>query len=83
VHSTYFELYRMRTDRHWLHQKLAAFARARGLRHATATRSRVQLLSHLPGDWFISGGHWQNARGTPPPENSGRNLARAPRGAKA
>src|SRR5262245_34256057 len=35
VHSTYFELYRMRTDRHWLHQKLVAFARAKSLK-ATA-----------------------------------------------
>jgi len=35
VHSTYFELYRMRTDRHWLHQKLVTFARAHGLK-ATA-----------------------------------------------
>jgi hypothetical protein len=31
VHSTCFELYRMRTDRHWLHQKLVAFARVNGL----------------------------------------------------
>jgi transposase-like protein len=35
VHSTYFELYRMRIDRHWLHQKLVAFARANSLK-ATA-----------------------------------------------
>ncbi|MCX8156529.1 MAG: helix-turn-helix domain-containing protein [Verrucomicrobiae bacterium] len=35
MHSTYFELYRMRTDRHWLHQKLVAFARAHGLKAAT------------------------------------------------
>ena len=35
VHSTYFELYRMRTDRHWLHQKLVAFARSHGLKAAT------------------------------------------------
>jgi site-specific recombinase XerD len=34
VHSTYFELYRMRTDRHWLHQKLVACARAEGLQAA-------------------------------------------------
>jgi len=34
VHSTYFELYRMRTDRHWLHQKLVAFARGNGLKAA-------------------------------------------------
>ena len=34
MHSTYFELYRMRTDRHWLHQKLVAFARANGLKAA-------------------------------------------------
>src|SRR5262245_49708201 len=34
VHSSYFELYRMRIDRHWLHQKLVAFARAKGLKAA-------------------------------------------------
>jgi transposase-like protein len=34
VHSTYFELYRMRTDRHWLHQKLVTFARTHGLKAA-------------------------------------------------
>jgi transposase len=34
VHSTYFELYRMRADRHWLHQKLVAFARQNGLKAA-------------------------------------------------
>jgi len=32
VHSRYFELYRMRTDRHWLHQKLVAFARTNELK---------------------------------------------------
>jgi len=35
VHSTYFELYRMRTDRHWLHQKLLAFTRTHGIKAAT------------------------------------------------
>jgi len=34
MHSTYFELYRMRTDRHWLHQKLVTSARARGVKAA-------------------------------------------------
>ncbi len=34
VHSRYFELYRMRTDRHWLHQKLVAYARQHGLKAA-------------------------------------------------
>jgi len=34
VHSTYFELYRMRTDRHWLHQKLVAFTRRNGIKAA-------------------------------------------------
>jgi glycosyltransferase involved in cell wall biosynthesis len=29
VHSTYFELYRMSTDCHWIHQRLVAFARER------------------------------------------------------
>jgi hypothetical protein len=32
VHITCFELYRLRTDRHRLHQKLGAFARANGLK---------------------------------------------------
>jgi transposase len=32
VHSTYFELYRMRTDRHGLHQKLVSFARTHGVK---------------------------------------------------
>ena len=34
VHSTYFELYRMRTDRHWLHQKLVSFTRQHGIKAA-------------------------------------------------
>ncbi len=34
MHSTYFELYRMRTDRHGLHQKLVASARAHGIKAA-------------------------------------------------
>jgi hypothetical protein len=37
VHSTYFELYRMKTDRHWLHQKLVAFARKHGLKAAATS----------------------------------------------
>jgi hypothetical protein len=35
VHRTYIELYRMRTDRHWLHQKLVGLARKIGVK-ATA-----------------------------------------------
>src|SRR6185503_19078315 len=35
VHSRYFELYRMRTDRHWLHQKVVTYARDHGIK-ATA-----------------------------------------------
>jgi len=34
VHAAYFELYRMKTDRHWLHQKLVAHARAHGIKDA-------------------------------------------------
>jgi hypothetical protein len=34
VHSSYFELYRMRTDRHFLHQKIVAHARAHGIKAA-------------------------------------------------
>ena len=55
VHSTYFELYRMRTDRHWLHQKLVAFARANGLKAAArefgCSRNTVRkwLRRHVPG----------------------------------
>jgi len=32
VHCRYFELYRMRTDRHWLHQKIVSFAREHGIK---------------------------------------------------
>lgn len=35
VHSRYFELYRMRTDRHWLHQKVVAYARDHGIKATT------------------------------------------------
>lgn len=55
VHSTYFELYRMRTDRHWLHQKLVAFARDHGLKAAArefgCSRNTVRkwLRRHQPG----------------------------------
>ena len=55
VHSTYFELYRMRTDRHWLHQKLVAFARANGRKAAArefgCSRNTVRkwLRRSVPG----------------------------------
>src|SRR5208282_734795 len=55
VHSTYFELYRMRTDRHWLHQKLVAFAASHGLKAAAREfgcgRNTVRkwLRRHVPG----------------------------------
>jgi transposase-like protein len=55
MRSTYFELYRMRTDRHWLHQKLAAFARWNGLKAAArefgCSRNTVRkwLRRHQPG----------------------------------
>jgi len=32
VHSRYYELYRMKADRHWLHQKLVTHARPRGVK---------------------------------------------------
>ena len=34
MHPRYFELYRMKTDRHWLHQKLVAHARQHGVKDA-------------------------------------------------
>jgi transposase len=55
VHSTYFELYRMRTDRHFLHQKLVSFARKHGLKAAarefSCSRNTVRkwLRRHQPG----------------------------------
>src|SRR5512147_2781552 len=55
VNSTYFELYRMRTDRHWLHQKLIAFARTHGLKAAVrefgCSRNTVRkwLRRYQPG----------------------------------
>jgi transposase-like protein len=55
VHCTYFDLYRMKTDRHWLHQKLVAFARANGLKAAArefgCSRNTVRkwLRRHVPG----------------------------------
>jgi hypothetical protein len=55
VHSTYFELYRMHTDRHFLHQKLVTFARAHGVKAAVrefgCSRNTVRkwLRRHQPG----------------------------------
>src|SRR5215510_4064271 len=55
VHSTYFELYRMRTDRHFLHQKLVAFAARHGIKAAArafaCSRNTVRkwLRRHIPG----------------------------------
>jgi transposase len=55
VHSTYFDLDRMKTDRHWLHQKLVAFARKHGLKAAArefgCSRNTVRkwLRRHVPG----------------------------------
>jgi hypothetical protein len=55
VHSTYFELYRMRTDRHWLHQKLVAFAAQHGLKAAarefgcSRNTARKWWRRHVPG----------------------------------
>jgi len=37
VHSAYFELYCMKTDRHWLHQKLVRHAREHGIKDAART----------------------------------------------
>jgi transposase len=55
VHSRYFELYRMRTDRHWLHQKLVTHARQHGIKDAVrifgCSRNTVRkwLRRHQPG----------------------------------
>jgi transposase len=55
MHSTYFELYRMRTDRHWLHQKLVTFAAKHGVKAAArefaCSRNTVRkwLRRHVPG----------------------------------
>ncbi len=55
VHSTYYELYRVKTDRHWLHQKLVAYARQHGLKAASrafgADRNTVRkwLRRYQPG----------------------------------
>jgi transposase len=55
VHSTYFELYRMGTNRHFLHQKLVAFARTHGLKAAArafaCSRNTVRkwLRRFVPG----------------------------------
>ena len=37
MHSRYFELYRMKTDRYWLRQKLVAHARQHGVKAAART----------------------------------------------
>jgi transposase-like protein len=55
VHSTCLEPYRKRADRHWLHQKLVAFARANGLKAAArkfgCSRETVRewLRCYIPG----------------------------------
>ena len=55
MNVAYFELYRMRTDRHWLHQKLVAFARHNGLKAAArefgCSRNTVRkwLRRYQPG----------------------------------
>ena len=42
MHSSYFELYRMRPDRHFLHQKLVAFA-ARTVIKAAAGKAKKEM----------------------------------------
>ncbi|WCJ58044.1 helix-turn-helix domain-containing protein [Fontisphaera persica] len=55
MHTTYFELYRMRTHRHWLRQKLVAFAKTHGIKAAVrefgCSRNTVRkwLRRHVPG----------------------------------
>jgi len=55
VHSRYFELYRMRTDRHWLHQKVVSHAREHGIkatvREFGSSRNTVRkwLRRSVPG----------------------------------
>jgi hypothetical protein len=39
VHFRYYELYRMKTDHHWLHQKLVTHARQQGLKDAVPINS--------------------------------------------
>jgi hypothetical protein len=41
VHRTSFEHYRMRTDRHFLHQKLVAFATQHSVQAAARTATSV------------------------------------------
>jgi transposase len=55
VHSRYYELYRMKTDRHWLHQKLVTHARQHGVKDAArvfgCSRNTVRtwLRRYQPG----------------------------------
>ena len=55
VHSTYFDFYHIKTDRHWWQQKRAAFATANGLKAAArefgGSRNTVRkwLRRHVPG----------------------------------
>ena len=55
VHSTYFDFYRIKTDRHWWQQKRVAFATANGLTAAACefggSRNTVRKWRrrHLPG----------------------------------
>ncbi|MBM3891278.1 MAG: helix-turn-helix domain containing protein [Verrucomicrobia bacterium] len=55
MHAAYFELYRMKTERHWLRQKLVAYARQHGIKAAPrefrCSRNTVRkwLRRHQPG----------------------------------
>ena len=55
MHSRYYELYRMKTDRHWLHQKLVSHARQHGIKDAArvfgCSRNTVRtwLRRYQPG----------------------------------
>ncbi len=60
VHWRYFELYRMKTDRHWLRQQLVAYARQHGLKAAarkfgcsrnTARKWLRRVQPHRPSSW--------------------------------
>jgi hypothetical protein len=52
VHSRYFELYRMKTDRHWLRQEFVTHARAHGVKDYGADvrllpQHRAQIVYRL------------------------------------
>jgi len=74
VNIAYFELYRMKTDRHFLKQKVVSYARTEGIKAAcrlfgcsrnTVRKWAIQTASHMPPP---------NTGG---PESSGRPFAQS------